>query len=108
MHVTRDRSVRTISMDQSKYVKEILVKHNMSDYKPSSLQMEPDFLSGLTHIDSPLLTGLTKDVYPSLLGSLRYATVCTHPGDSTTLSILGSTQANPTEAHLHALKSCDS
>jgi hypothetical protein len=66
--------------------------------------MEPGFLSGLAHIDSPHLTGVTKDVYPSLLGSLQYVAVCTRPDVSTTLSILGSAQANPTEAHLQALK----
>jgi hypothetical protein len=43
-------------MDESKYVKGIMVKHNMSDYKPPSLPMEPGFLSSLTHMDSPLLT----------------------------------------------------
>jgi hypothetical protein len=56
MHTTRDMSARTMSMDQSKCVKDILVKHNMSDCKPSSLPMQPGFLSGLAHIDSPLLT----------------------------------------------------
>jgi hypothetical protein len=100
MHITRNRSARTMSMDQSKYVKDIMFKHNMSNCKPSSLPMEPGFLSGLAHIDSPLLTGLAKDVYPSLLGSLQYAAVCTRPEVSTTLSILGYAQANLTEAHL--------
>jgi hypothetical protein len=57
-------------MDRSKYVKDILIKHNMSDCKPSSIPTEPGFLSCLAHIDSPLLTGVAKDVYPSLFGSL--------------------------------------
>jgi hypothetical protein len=56
MHISRDMSTRTISMDQSKYVKDILVKHNMSYCKPSSLPMEQGLLSCLTHMDSPLLT----------------------------------------------------
>jgi hypothetical protein len=43
-------------MDQSKYVKYIMINHNMCDGKPSSLPMDPGFLSGLAHIDSPLLT----------------------------------------------------
>jgi hypothetical protein len=70
MHITRDRSARIISMDQSKCVKDNMITHNMYVCKPSSLPMEPGFLSGLAHIDSPLLTRGTKDVYPSLLGSL--------------------------------------
>jgi hypothetical protein len=70
MHVTRDMTARTISMDQSKYVKEILVKNNMPYCKPSSFPMEPGFLSGLAHMYSPLLACAAKDVYPSLLGSM--------------------------------------
>jgi hypothetical protein len=53
---------------------------------------------------SPPLTGVAKDVYPSLMGSLQYAAVCTRPDISTALSILGSAQASPTDAHMQALK----
>jgi hypothetical protein len=56
MDITREMSARTISMDQSKYVKYIMVTHNMHDCKPSPLPMEPGFHSGLAHMDSPLLT----------------------------------------------------
>jgi hypothetical protein len=42
----------------------------MTDSKPSSLPMVPGFLAGLAHMISPPLTGVAKDVYPSLLGSL--------------------------------------
>jgi hypothetical protein len=70
MHITRDRSARTISLDQSKYLRDILAKYVMTDSKPSSLPMDPGFLAGLTHMASPSLTGVAKDVYLSLLGSL--------------------------------------
>jgi hypothetical protein len=53
---------------------------------------------------SPSLTGVAKDVYPSLMGSLQYAAVRTRPDVSTALSILGSAQASPTDANLQALK----
>jgi hypothetical protein len=69
MHITRDRSARTISVDQSKCLRNILAKYGMTDCKPSSLTMDPGFLSGLAHMDSPPLTGVAKDVYPNLLGS---------------------------------------
>jgi hypothetical protein len=104
MHVTRDRSARTISLDQSKYPRDILAKYGMTDAKPSSLPMDPGFLAGLAHMTSPPLTSVAKDVYPSLLGSLHYAAVCPRPDVSTALSILGSAQAFPTDSHLHALK----
>jgi hypothetical protein len=41
MHITRDRSARTISLDQGKYVRELLDKHDMKDSKPSCLPMDP-------------------------------------------------------------------
>jgi hypothetical protein len=70
MHITRDRSARTISLDQYKYLRDILAKYGMTDSKPSSLPMDHGFLAGLAHMPSPPLTGVAKDVYPSLMGSL--------------------------------------
>jgi hypothetical protein len=45
MHITRDRSTRTISRDQSKYLRDILAKYMMTDSKPSSLPTDPGFLA---------------------------------------------------------------
>jgi hypothetical protein len=66
--------------------------------------MDPGFLAGLAHMASLPLSGVAKDVYPNLLGSLKYAAVCTRPDVSTALSILGSVHAYPTDAHMLALK----
>ena len=49
MHITRNRSARTISVDQSKYMRNVLAKYGMTDAKPSSLPMGP----GLAHMMSP-------------------------------------------------------
>jgi hypothetical protein len=53
MHITRDRSARAISLDQSKYLRDILAKYGMTDSKPSSLPMDPGFLAGLAHKTPP-------------------------------------------------------
>jgi hypothetical protein len=74
-------------MDQSKYLRDIMAKHGMTGCKPSSLPMDPGFVSGLARMDSPPLTGVAKDVYPNLLGSLQYAAVYTHPDVSTALIV---------------------
>jgi hypothetical protein len=66
--------------------------------------MDPGFLAGLAHMTSTSLTGVAKDVYPILLGSLHYAAVCTRTDVSTAWSILGSAQVSPTDAHMQALK----
>jgi hypothetical protein len=70
MHITSGRSARTISMDLSKYLRDILDKHDMADCKPLPLPMDPGFVSGLARIDSPPLAGVSKDMYPSFLGNL--------------------------------------
>jgi hypothetical protein len=41
----------------------------MTDSKPLSLPMDPGFLAGLAHMAFPRLTGVAKDVLPSLLAS---------------------------------------
>jgi hypothetical protein len=66
--------------------------------------MHPGFLAAIANQTPVPLTGTDRDIYPSLLGSLQYAAVCTIPDISTALSILGSTQANPTVAHMQTLK----
>jgi hypothetical protein len=53
MHITRSRSARTISLDQSKHMRDILAKYGMTDCKPSSLPMDPGFRSGVGHMASP-------------------------------------------------------
>jgi hypothetical protein len=104
MHITRERAARTISLDQGKYVCELLEKHDMSDYKPFYLPMDSGLLTGVSKLTPVPLTGKELEIYPSLLGSLQYAAVCTRPDISTALNILGSAHANPTEARMKALK----
>jgi hypothetical protein len=105
MHITRDRSARTVSVDLSKYMRDILAKYGMTDSKSSFLPMDPGFLAGLARMaSSPPLTGVAKNIYPGLLGNLQYTAVCTRPDVSTALSILGSAQASPTDAHLQAME----
>jgi hypothetical protein len=104
MHITTDTTARTINLDQGKYLRELLDKHDMVDCKPSCLPIDPGFLDAISMQTLVPLTGTDRDVYPNLLGSLQYAAVCTRPDISTALSILGSTQANPSVAHMQAMK----
>jgi hypothetical protein len=104
MHIIRDIAARTISLDHGKYVRELLDKHDMVDCKPSCLPMDPCFLAAVSKQTPVPLTGTDRDIYPSLLGNLQYAAVFTRSDISTALSIMGSAQANPTVAHMQALK----
>jgi hypothetical protein len=48
MHITTDRAARTISLDQGKYVRELLEKHDMVACKPSCLPMDHGFLAAIS------------------------------------------------------------
>jgi hypothetical protein len=53
--------------------------------------MDPGFLAAISKQTHVPLTGTDRDIYPSMLGSLQYAAVCTRLDIiSTALSILGS------------------
>jgi hypothetical protein len=85
-------------------VRELLEKHDMVDCKPSCLPMDHGFLDAISKQTHVPLTGTDLAIYPSLLDTLHYAAVCTRLDISTALSIPGSAHANPTVAHMHALK----
>jgi hypothetical protein len=104
MHITRDRVARTVSINQSQYISDMLDKHGMTDCSPSILPMDHGFLSGIAATPLAPLIGHARDVYPSLLGSLQYAAIYSRPDIATALSILGSAQANPSVQHFQALK----
>jgi hypothetical protein len=84
--------------------RELFEKHDMVDCKPSCLPMDHGFLATISKHTYVPLTGTDLEVYPSMIGSLQYTAVCTRPDISIALSILGSTQDNPTVAHMQALK----
>jgi hypothetical protein len=70
MHITRDRTARRISINQSQYLADVLDKHGMMDYSPSALPMDPLFLATVGEVTLVPLVGTPRDVYLSLLGSI--------------------------------------
>jgi hypothetical protein len=71
MHITRDRSTRTISLDHSKYMRDTLAKYGMSYGMPSSLHMDPGFLSGLVHMPSTPSPGWLRKSTPAFSATFR-------------------------------------
>jgi hypothetical protein len=76
MHFIWNCYARTITLDQGKYVRELLDKHYMTDCKPSCLPMDHRFLATISKMIPVPLTGKELEIYPSLLGSLHYGVVC--------------------------------
>jgi hypothetical protein len=87
IHITRGRFVRTISLDNGKYVRELLGKHDMSDCKPSCLPMDLCLLADISKQTPVPLICKELDIYPTLLGSLQYAAFCTRLDISIALNV---------------------
>jgi hypothetical protein len=62
MHITRDRTARTISINQSQYLADVLDKHGMTDCSPSALPMDPGFHDTVGQATPIPLVGLARDV----------------------------------------------
>jgi hypothetical protein len=77
MYITRERTARTISMARSNYVTDIMIEHHVTDCKPLSLPMDPDFMSGFAHLDSPLLIGAAKE-FPLAYEAASRTRACAH------------------------------
>jgi hypothetical protein len=95
---------RIINLYHGKYERELLDKHDMTNCKPSCLPMDLCLLAAISKQTPMPLTGKELEIYPTLLGSLQYTAFCTRLYISNALNILGSGQANPTKAHIQALK----
>jgi hypothetical protein len=79
MHTTRHRVARTLSIDQSQYITDMLDKHGMGICSPYAMPMDPSFPSGIASATLTPLSGPVLDVYPSLLCNMQYAATCSRP-----------------------------
>ncbi|UYV66792.1 hypothetical protein LAZ67_4002870, partial [Cordylochernes scorpioides] len=101
IHTEKDGS---ISIDQEKYIEELLAKYRMKEAKPISTPMDSN--SKLTKIS--LIEGENEPVkrveYQSLIGSLIYLSVSTRPDIAYAVSVLGQFSNDPMRQHWNAAK----
>ena len=88
-----------IFLSQEKYLKQILKKYGMEDYKPVSTPMIT-MCNISSHDDSHIVN---QPEYRSMIGSLLYLTG-TRLDIMHVVGIVGRFQANPKESHLQAVK----
>ena len=102
MAVTRDRSRHIIRLNQRAYIKKILKEFGMLDCKPVSTPMDTSKIPEPTsdHIASNYL----RHWYASAIGSLMYAMLGTRPDTAFAVSFCSRYLANPTLAHVTAVK----
>ncbi|UYV68325.1 hypothetical protein LAZ67_5003884 [Cordylochernes scorpioides] len=94
----------SISIDQERYIEELLAKYRMKEAKPISIPMDSN--SKLTKISS--IEGENEPVkkveYQSLIGSLIYLSVSTRPDIAYAVSALGQFSNDPRRQHWNAAK----
>jgi len=101
IEITRDRKVRTIRLNQERYIDEVLQRFGMENCKPMKTPLPT----------RPNLEVYTEDanpddrlLYQSMLGSIMYAMLWTRPDLAYTVSLLGQFSANPGPEHWNCMK----
>ncbi len=103
IQITRDRSIRTIRLSQSDYLKKVLQKHGMEDSKPLATLMEEGLV--LPALDKETLVDPDfAQQYQLAIGSLMYAIVYTRPDLAYAVSKLSQYSSNPKKVHWKAVK----
>ena len=101
MRVLRDRDNRMITLDQEKYIGDILRRFGMEESKPQATPAETG-LKLTKRADGEALTDVKQ--YMSAVGSLMYAMIGTRPDIAWIVSQLSQHLSNPTQQHWNAVK----
>ena len=101
INITRDRGNRTLSMDQSHYIRELLNTYKMDGCKPKAVPMDPGLRLSVND-GKPL--SLSNCSYGSLIGSIMYLAVSTRPDIAYTVGALARFMSRPTTVSMAAAK----
>lgn len=106
MHIERNRAAGTISIDQHKYIREVLERFNMSDCNPVSTPA--DCNAKLTKDMAPTTASEKEEMsgvpYQEVVGSLLYAALVTRPDIQFAVNTVSRFNNNPGKAHWNACK----
>lgn len=101
VNITRNRKLRSISIDQEKYIEQILVRFGMQDCNPISTPMDANVkFSKVMENDE----GDDKFPYREAIGSLLFAAQVTRPDINFSVILLSRFALNPGKAHWLGVK----
>lgn len=98
MKVERNRKAGTLSLCQSKYIKDLLIKFGMSEAKPVSTPLILNNKFNKSNEDN------SKYPYQQLIGGLLYLSVCTRPDIAYAASLLSQFNTCYDDLHWTAAK----
>ena len=106
IQIIRNRKEKTISINQTKYIENILKRFNIFDCKPIGIPLDTN--SKLTKAMSPITDEKREEMkkvpYQSAVGSLMYAMLGTRPDIAYSVGVISQFNSNPGKAHWIAVK----
>jgi transposase InsO family protein len=93
-----------VTMDQQRYIGEILERNGMAACNPAVTPLPPGTELAKAASDSELLPADKASTYREIVGSLLYLVVCTRPDIAMATNQLSRHMATPTQTHLGAAK----
>ena len=100
LHITQDRSRKTMSIDQSQYIQRVLNRFEMTTARPTYTPLPSDTV--LTANPEKGADASLTSRYQQLVGSLMYAMLGTRPDICYAVNKLSQFGSNPTHEHLLA------
>jgi hypothetical protein len=101
MEIKRDRATRNIWLNHKKYIETVLKRSNIQDCKPMKVSIPVG--SRLTVEQCPRTQEEIKEMacvpYASVVGSLMYVMVCTHPDIVHAMGVLSRYMSTPGNEH---------
>ena len=106
IEIFRDRSHGWLCLSQEAYISKVLERFHMNDYGSVLVPIKKGDKFSLSPCPKNELKQKQMKDYPyaSIVGGLMYAQVCTRPGISYVVGILGRYQSNPRLYHWKATK----
>jgi len=106
MQIHQDRSKRKIWLSQKNYLKKILRRFNMQDYKPISTPLPINFKlsSSMSPSNEAERMEMSRVLYASAVGSLMFAMICTRPDIAQAVGGASRYMANPGREHWNTIK----
>lgn len=99
--VIQDKEKKCMFLHQKHYIEAILRKYGMHDAKPAAT---PADVNQKLKKDDSVSKPVNSSNYQSMVGSLLYAAMATRPDIAQAVSVVSKFNANPSTAHLTAVK----
>ena len=103
IQITRNRKARTLRMDQTHYLHDVLERLNMRQDKHKATDLPMNGYDALRPAE-PEDVRINQHEYQQAIGSLMYAAIHTRPDIAFALNRLSQYLSDPAEHHGHALK----